>query len=424
MNVPISDDIITPTRRVNLGFQILLGLANAGAVVSLLPIAAVLIPAQVTDLDPAHAASNLAVVLPLGAAGALVGNALAGALSDRTTSRLGRRRPWLLAGMTGAALGLALLANSYHVWLIAAGWVMVQFFGNMLLSAYGAILPDRVPNEQRGTTQAIIGLSSPIAIVLSNLLFTQVRELRAAYYPIIAALVLLTIVFLFLYKEPRLPKERLAPFHLKTFLSSFWLSPRAFPRFAVMWVIWLLLWSGFNLGNGGFFFLFVQNITHYQSLFPGHQVKEGIATLQILQIVVGVPLMMAAGVLSDRIGRRKPFVIIGSLLITAGLALLVRFSNWIMVVAASVTIGAGFWIFYNLGLAMITQLLPSASNRGKDLGVINIAATLPQIVIPPLGAVVVNSLGAANPASYQILFLSGAIMVALAVGLMRFIGRA
>lgn len=423
MNASIPDDITSPPHPVNLGFQILLGMANAGAVVSLLPIAAVLIPAQVTSLDPARAASNLAMVLPLGAAGALVGNALAGALSDRTTSRFGRRRPWLLAGMTGAALGLALLANSYQVWLIAAGWVMVQFFGNMLLSSYGAILPDRVPNAQRGTTQAIIGLSSPIAIVLSNILFTQARDLRAAYYPIIAALVCLTILFLVLYKEPRLPKEHLAPFRLRTFLSSFWLNPRAFPIFAVMWVIWLLLWSGFNLGNGGFFFLFVQDITRYENLFPGHQVKEGIATLQILQIVVGVPLMIAAGVLSDRIGRRKPFVIAGSLLIAAGLALLIISSDWPVVAAASVTIGAGFWIFYNLGLAMITQLLPSASNRGKDLGVINIAATLPQIVIPPLGAAVIISLGAANPASYQVLFLSGAVMVMLAVGLMRYIGR-
>jgi len=90
-----------------------------------------------------------------------------------------------------------------------------------------------------------------------------------------------------------------------------------------------------------------------------------------------------------------------------------------MVLVASVTIGAGFWIFYSLGLAMITQVLPSASNRGKDLGVINIASTLPQIIMPWVGAGIVNGLGAASHFSYQILFLIGAIAVVLAVLLLR-----
>lgn len=183
--------------------------------------------------------------------------------------------------------------------------------------------------------------------------------------------------------------------------------------------MWLLVFSGYNLGTGGFFFLYVQNITRYSSLFPGHEVQEGIATIQMLQIALGVPLMMAAGILSDRIRQRKIFVIVGMVLIGAGLVLLVGFSTWTAVLAASITLGAGFWIFYNLGVAMISQLLPSASDRGKDLGVINIAATLPQIVLPPVGAVIVNRLGLNNPLSYQILFISGIIAVVLAITLLR-----
>jgi MFS family permease len=139
----------------------------------------------------------------------------------------------------------------------------------------------------------------------------------------------------------------------------------------------------------------------------------------MLQIVVGVPLMMAAGIFSDRAGRRKPFVLAGTLLIAAGLVLLISFSSWPVVMLASITVGAGFWIFYSLGLTMITQLLPSAASRGKDLGVINIAATLPQIVMPPVGAVIVNNMGIANPASYQILFIIGAVSVFLGLILMK-----
>ena len=251
------------------------------------------------------------------------------------------------------------------------------------------------------------------------MLIARVQDLRSAYYPIIAAQVILAFLFIFLYKEARLPKESLPPFHLRAFLSSFWVSPRKYPAFARVWLMWFLFWLGYNVGTGGFFFLYVQNITRYESLFPGHLVKEGMAMVQILAIAFGVPLMMISGVLSDRSGRRKIFVLAGAALISAGLAVLIFFSGWTMVLAASVMIGAGFQIYYSLGLAMITQMLPSASDRGKDLGVINIAATLPQILMPPVGAFIINGLGTANPVGYQVFFGIGLFTVIVGIFLLR-----
>jgi MFS family permease len=423
MVTPASEALIEPVRPVSLGFQILLGLANAGATATLMPVLTVLIPAQVIRLDPVNSAGSLAFVLSLGAVGALIGNPLAGALSDRTTSPLGRRRPWLLIGMIGDFLGLILLAGSQSVVLMAAAWTMVQFFGNMLLSSYSAILPDRVPIRQRGTTQAIIGMSSPVAIVLSDLYFTQVPGLFLAYVPIIAVLILTTVLFLVLYHEAPLPKESCAPFRLREFLLSFWIQPRKYPTFSTVWLMWLLAWLGYTVGTGSFFFLYVQNITRYESLFPGHTVKEAIALVQMLQIIVGVPLMVVAGVLSDRVRKRKPFVFAGIALIGLGLVGLVSSPAWQVVLVSALAAGAGFWIFYSLGLAMITQLLPSASSRGKDLGVINIAATLPQIFMPPVGAAILNTFGPANAFSFQILFGIGAASIVLALLLMRAIHR-
>jgi MFS family permease len=423
MHPALTEPTLEPNRPVSLGFQILLGLANAGATITLLPILTVLIPTQVTQIDPLHTASGLALVLSLGAIGALVGNPLAGALSDRTTSRFGRRRPWLLIGLLGSVLGLFLMAGSRSIPLLAAAWFMVQFFGNVLMSGYAAVVPDRVPVRQRGTTQAIIGLSAPVAIVLSDVLFTQVRDLRAAYYPVIAAVVVITLLFLCLYREECLPKGHLPPFRLGRFLASFWISPRANPGFAVTWVMWLVVWLGYNVGTGSFFFLYVQNITRYESLFPGHAVKEGIALLQMAQIVIGVPLMLSVGVLSDRAGRRKPFVLAGIVAIGVGAALLAGFSNWPVVVAASLICGSGFWIFYNLGLAMITQMLPSAHSRGKDLGVINVAACVPQIIMPAVGAGILNIWGTASPTGYHILFAIAAASAGLGIFLMRYVRK-
>jgi MFS family permease len=403
-----SDALQEPTQPVSLSFQILLSLATAGATITLLPVLIVLVPAQVTQIDPLHSANSLALVLALGAFAALIGNPLAGALSDRTTAHLGRRRPWLLTGALGVSLGLGLLASSASIPQLALGWFLVQFFGNVLLSSYGAILPDRVPVRQRGTTQAIIGLSSPLAIVLSDLLFTRIADPRGAYPILILVQLALTLLFVALYREARLAPGSQAPFRLKPFLASFWVSPRKFPDFARVWAVWFLLWLGYNLGTGSFLYLYVQHISGYESLFPGHLVKEGIATIQMVQIALSIPLTLGAGLLSDRSGRIKPFVMGGGLLIGAGLVGLVFFSSWAPVLLASVTIGAGFGIFYNLGLAMVSRLLPSSLDRGKYLGVINIASTLPQVIMPPIGALIVNAAGLGSPLGYQALFLLGA----------------
>ncbi len=127
--------------------------------------------------------------------------------------------------------------------------------------------------------------------------------------------------------------------------------------------------------------------------------------IQIVQTGVGVPLMMIAAVLSDRWQRRKPFVSAGALLVMAGLIGLAISSNWTIVLVASTAIGIGFRFFYSLGQAMVTQILPAAASRGKDLGVLNIASTVPQIVLPGIGAALLNALGLGSPVGYAILFV-------------------
>src|SRR6266446_4032117 len=87
-----------PTRAVNPGFQLLLSLANTVVWLSILPISQILLPTQVAALDAANKFSNLSIASAVGVLAALITNPIAGALSDRTTLRLGRRRPWLIGG--------------------------------------------------------------------------------------------------------------------------------------------------------------------------------------------------------------------------------------------------------------------------------------------------------------------------------------
>ncbi len=407
-----------PTERVSLGFQIVYGLASASAYLALMPVLTILVPAQVARVDVAQTAANLAVVLPAGAVGALIGNPLGGALSDRTTSRFGRRRPWIFWGGLATTAGLALLANSYSVVWLAIGWFLVQFFGNILLSAYSAIIPDRVPANQRGTTQAILGLASPVLTIIAAYYLGQVQDFRAGYFAIIVTLVLLCAVFLSVYREPALPRGSFPHFSLKDFAASFWMKPSTKTEYGLAWLAWLFFWTGFGLGTGGFIFLYLQNVVGYEALFPGHAVKEGVSYIQILSTACGVPLMMMAAILSDRLQRRKIFIAAGSTLVMGGLAILFTSSDWVMVAIAGTIIGVGFTIFYSLGLTMISQILPSSASRGKDLGVINIASTLPQIILPGAGAVVLGFFDAASPAGFQILFGAGLVFLLCGIWLL------
>ncbi|MBM4458618.1 MAG: SLC45 family MFS transporter [Chloroflexi bacterium] len=398
-----------PTQPVTLTFQVLLGLASASALLAIMVVLSVLLPVQVARVDPAAAATNLAVVLPLGAFGALVGNPLGGALSDRTTSRFGRRRPWIVIGALATAAGLLILAGSQMIAGLALGWFMVQFFGNMLMAAHSAILPDRVPAFQRGATQAILGLISPVMMIGGAFYLGRVTDFRAGYGVVIAVLLACNALFAAWYREPRLPAGALPRLRIGAFLASFWINPRRQPNFARVWLVWLFLWTGYIFGSGGFLFLYVQNVVGSAAHFPGLTVQEAMSQIQIVQTAVGVPLMMLAAFWSDRLQRRKVFIIAGGGLVIAGLIGMALSAAWGIVLVATTTIGVGFRFFFSLGQALATQILPSAADRGKDLGVLNIASTVPQVILPGLGAALLNSLGVTSPMGYAILFLSGAL---------------
>jgi MFS family permease len=408
-----------PTERVPLTFQVLLGLASASALLAIMVVLSVLIPVQVSRVDPAAAATNLAVVLPLGAFGALVGNPLGGALSDRTTSRFGRRRPWIVIGTLATAVGLFILAGSQRIAGLALGWFMVQFFGNMLMAAHSAILPDRVPIYQRGATQAILGLISPVMMIGGAFYLGRVTDFRVGYGVVIAVLLACNVLFVAWYREPRLPPGALPPLRLTAFLASFWINPRRQPNFARVWLVWLFLWTGYIFGSGGFLFLYVQNVVGYAAQFPGHTVQAAMSQIQIAQTAVGVPLMMLVAFWSDRVQRRKVFIVAGGGLVIAGLIGLTVSASWGIALAATTVIGIGFRFFFSLGQALATEILPSAADRGKDLGVLNIASTVPQVILPGIGAALLNALGVTSPIGYAILFLSGALSTALGMLLMR-----
>ena len=137
----VPEALQVPTKAVSPGFQLLLSLANTAIWLSILPIGQILLPLQIAAFNTATIFSNLAIATSVGVLAALLTNPIAGALSDRTTSRLGRRRPWLIVGTVFSAMALALMANASNFIALVIWWAIFHVAANAILAALSAVIP-------------------------------------------------------------------------------------------------------------------------------------------------------------------------------------------------------------------------------------------------------------------------------------------
>ena len=115
-----------------------------------------------------QAPRSLSLVTGVGALVAIVANPAFGRLSDRTTSRWGMRRPWIVLGLLGGTAGILIVALAPSIPVVLLGWCLVQLMFNAVLAAVVAVLPDQVPSAQRGQISGILGSCLPLASVLGT----------------------------------------------------------------------------------------------------------------------------------------------------------------------------------------------------------------------------------------------------------------
>ena len=391
-----------PTKAVNAGFQMLLTLANLVIWLSILPISQILLPTQVAALGAANKFTNLAIATVVGVLAAVITNPIAGALSDRTTSRLGRRRPWFLVGSLLSAVTLALMANATSFVALVLWWAIFHIAANAILAGLSAVVPDQVPVRQRGTVSAFVSLSLPLGAVIGALLVTRVaRSTPMSYYLFIGLLLIVMALFILALRDKPLPKKAAPRFHLGSFLAGFWVNPVKYPDFGWAWLTRFLVYLSYFTALG-YLLYSLQDAVHYQ------KAAQGVTTFQIILTGTLLIASVMSGMLSDRLGRRKVFVMGASLVIALSFLMLAFFQTWLAVELAAAVLGIGFGAYLGVDIALITQLLPSANARGKDLGVINIANALPQVVGVTIAAFVVNTFH-----SYTLLFVVAAILAVL-----------
>jgi MFS family permease len=405
----VSTALSEPVERVGKGWTASLSLANVAIWVGWYGPLQILLARQAEDFAPGTGMSKetlLAWVTGVGAVVSLAANPFFGALSDRTTARWGRRSPWIVAGAAGGALSLLVLAGAGGLWVMTLGWCLVQLTLNASFAAVTAAVPDRVPRLQRGAVGGWIGAAQILGAVVGTGLATAAGGIAAGYAACAVFTLAGVLPYVLRHRDLRLGPADRPTWSWRSFARGFWLSPRRHPDFAWAWLTRFLI----NLSNALvllYLLYYLRDRLHYDDPERGVLILTAVDSVALLATVV------VGGVWSDRVGRRKPFVRWSGVLMAVATGVLAVWQTWPSAIVVAALLGVGLGVFMSVDFALMTDVLPTALDRGKDLGVINVANALPQVAAPAIAAPIVTHLG-----GYRALYglaavvgLAGAVLV-------------
>jgi MFS family permease len=345
------------------------------------------------------------IISGIAGACALIAYPLTGALSDRTTSRFGRRRPWIFLGTVVFAVSLALLGIQSTIVGVGVFWALALTGFCILSAAITATISDQVPVNQRGVVSAWVSAPQAIGTVLGIILVLELTlSILVGYLAMAILLIVLVTPFLVLIPDEVLPRVLRAPFALGGLLRGFWVNPVKHPDFG-----WTLLGRILvNLGNALGTTLLLYFIEF--GLKRPKTAEDDLLLLTVIYLVFFIIAALVFGRLSDRIGQRKVFVYAAAYLQALAALVLALIPDFTVAMGAAGLLGLGYGCFMAVDQALATQVLPDSHTRGKDLGIMNIATAVPQAFAPLLGAFIVATFVANG---FQALFICSAIAATL-----------
>lgn len=358
----------------------------------------VTLPLKVSSLVTLGEAPNsLAVVAGIGALLAIFANPFFGRMSDRTTSRFGMRRPWMILGLAGGSLGILIVALAPNIAVVLIGWCVAQLSFNALLAAQVAVIPDQVPTSQRGLVSGLLGVCLPVASVSATFLVQLFTGNPLAMLLVPSAIGgFFILIFALTFKDRRLRSADKPPWSLREFVGTFYVNPRKNPDFAWAFVSRFLFVLAYAFLATYLAYYLLEKIGSADVDVP-QQIFLG----TLVQSAFLVTASLIGGRLTDRSGRRKVFVFSAS--VVYGLALFViaiasGFNGFLVGMAIS---GLGFGLYFAVDLALVIDVLPDSDKAAKDLGVFNMASAVPFAIAPAIAPAIL----AIGGGSYGILYV-------------------
>jgi MFS family permease len=388
---------VEPTARVSRGWTVRFGLLWFGFwTANLAPIQLVL-PNQFDHLDHAHKVRDFGVVSGVTGLAALVALPLFGALCDRTRSRFGRRRVWMIGGTVVFATGL-LATGLQSTWVgVGVAWLVATLGIDMATAGATAAIADEVPDAQRGTISAAIYGPQAVGILVGVALLTALDNDGLLGYAVLAIILIgCAVPFLRWYRDaPGIPTP---PLTARSVLAGMWVRDADFG-----WAFGGRLLV--NLGNAlgtTYLLYFLQDDLRLDD--P----DTGLLVLSAVYLVFTLAATVLGGRASDRSGRRRSYVAVAAMLQAVASFLLTFFPSFGMAVVAAAFLGAGYGAYMSVDQALITAVLPDAASRAQDLGIMNVGSVGPQALAPLAASLIISELG-----GYPVLFATSGITTVL-----------
>lgn len=378
-------------------------------------VSAVLLPEHLKSVPGMAPEALVGIINSCTAVASLVSNLMFGNFSDRSRSKRGRRTPFILGGAVLGGVTLFLTGMTLNPVVITIVYCLCMFGLNCMLAPMVAIISDRIPTGVRGTMSAFYGAGSTCGAPIGTLIGAVFIANQTPGFIVAGALMLLSGIIAVII----LPKEGPADFlpRQKEGLGEVVKSFRP-PKFSTAHDFYKAFADRLCM------LLSYQMITIYQLYilenYVGLEAKEAgvvISSMSVITMVVSLVGSVAAGPLSDMIGRRKVPIVIASVLFAIGIAM-----PWLMPSATGMLLyagiaGLGYGVYSSVDQALNVDVLPNKEEAGKDLGILNLATTLGQMLGPVLMSAITLSLGYAFAFPIAIAFaLLGCVFIMLIRG--------
>ena len=334
-------------------------------------------------------------------AGAFV-QPIVGAWSDRTRTRIGRRRPFFIGGVALTAASLLFLAGFPPLVPMLVVLSVNAFFLNVAVDPYLALMADIVPEQQRGRVGALLAIFNMLGQIVATLagLFLWDRSPQLVFIIVAAVLVISFGVTTLFVKEPPPPDIERGAFRIDigSYVRGI-LAQRELTKY-------ILAASLFWLGTGGVLPYLTRFGVNVLGLTEGDSFQLFLPAL-FGTIVGAIP----AGYLADRRGK-KPVLAAGVL--AFGLVALVgsqvQTTQQALIAMAFVGLANGFWTA--LAVPLLIDLVPperAAEMTGLGSAVWSLAQPIGAVV----AGVLIDSFG-----TYRVSFIGAAAFVLLSFALL------
>jgi MFS family permease len=316
----------------------------------------------------------------------------------------------MLLGLGAGSLGILTVALAPSIPVVLLGWCVAQVFFNALLAALAAVLADQVPPAQRGMVAGVLGVSPPVASVSGAALVNLFAGSQLAMFLAPCAIGgFFIVLFALTLKDRRLDPAAVPRWSLREVLSIFYVDPRTGPDFAWAFASRFLFVLAY-----AFLFTFLAYYLIGELHSSAAEVPGRILQATLVQSAVVVLASVLGGRLSDRLGRRKVFVVSAAAVYGVAMFLMALANDMSVVLVAMAVGGLGFGLYLAVDLALVVDVLPNPDRVAKDLGVLNIAGALPSSIAPAIAPAILFVGGGSYSALYGVAGVS-ALLAAAAV---------